>query len=115
MNDEIKEILDKLNKLEYDDIHLIICEVISRRKIKILLDYITNLQQENEHLSMELNTTMIERNNYLSRCEKANEYIKENKDKYYHDWGEDDGSYYTYLDETEIDKLSNILNGGNNE
>lgn len=48
MSDEIKTTLNKLNKLEYDDIHLIICEVISRREIKILLDYITNLQEQLE-------------------------------------------------------------------
>ena len=59
---------------------------------------ITNLQKENEEIK--------------DQKKKAIEYIKEHKDKYYHDWGEDDGSYDTYLDETEIDKLSNILNGG---
>lgn len=52
---------------------------------------------------------------YKSRCKEADEYIKEHKDKYYHDWGEDDFGYYNiYLDETEIDKLSNILNGVRN-
>ena len=41
--------------------------------------------------------------------DKAIEYINENKDKYYQDWGQDDGSYDTYLDEYEIKKLLDIL------
>ena len=48
--------------------------------------------------------------------DKAIEYINENKDKYYQDWGQDDGSYDTYLGEYEIEKLLDILNGvSNNE
>ena len=41
--------------------------------------------------------------------DKAIEYINENKDKYYQDWGQDDSSYDTYLDEYEIKKLLDIL------
>ena len=41
--------------------------------------------------------------------EKAIEYIKENKEKYYQDWGQDDGSCDTYLDENEVLKLLQIL------
>ena len=62
MNNEIKEILDDLDK-----------------NIDLLLDYITNLQQENERLTNELNTCMIERNNFLSRIDKVIDYIKEHK------------------------------------
>lgn len=94
MNDEIKELLSRLKRCNEEQ-YLV---EIDCRCSKLLLDCITDLKKENE--------------DYKSRCEKANEYIKENKDKYYHDWGEDDGGYDTYLDETEIDKLSNILNGG---
>ena len=99
MKDEIKKILDIENYRNKDgyveNIKLLPSEIHK------LSDYITNLQEEKDK--------------FKSRCEKANEYIKENKDKYYHDWGEDDGSYDTYLDESEIDKLSNILNGGDEE
>lgn len=41
--------------------------------------------------------------------QKAIEYIKENKEKYYQDWGQDDGSCDTYLDENEVLKLLQIL------
>ena len=58
-----------------------------------LLDYITNLQEENKRLSVELNKNMIERNNYLSK-EKAREYIRTH-----------------YLKPTEPE-LENILTGG---
>ena len=104
MNNEIKEInipdniLATLGDLTNGALNYYKTPKTIELKHKLLLDYITNLQKENE--------------DYKSRCEKADEYIKENKDKYYHDWGEDDGSYDIYLDETEIDKLSNILNGG---
>lgn len=57
MNDEIKEILD--NKLYFD------LEEEDYIKIK---DYITNLQEEKE--------------DYKSRCEKANQYIKKNTHEY---------------------------------
>lgn len=41
---------------------------------------------------------------------KAIEYINENKDKYYQDWGQDDSSVDTYLGEYEIKELLDILN-----
>lgn len=40
---------------------------------------------------------------------KAIEYINENKDKYYQDWGQDDSSVDTYLGEYEIKELLDIL------
>lgn len=40
---------------------------------------------------------------------KAIEYINENKDKYYQDWGRDDGSVDIYLGEHEIKELLDIL------
>lgn len=53
MNDEIKEILDFKENADY--------KRLSCDEIKILLDYITNLEQEKE--------------DYKSRVEKAVEYI----------------------------------------
>lgn len=41
--------------------------------------------------------------------DKAKEYINENKDKYYQDWGQDDGSVDIYLGEYEIKELLDIL------
>lgn len=42
--------------------------------------------------------------------DKAVEFINENKDKYYQDWGQDDSDVDTYLNEYEIKELLNILN-----
>lgn len=41
--------------------------------------------------------------------DKAIEYIKENKEKYYQDWGQDDCSTDIYLDEYEVFKLLQVL------
>jgi len=79
MKDEIKEILDYLgNDKNYN------CDCndgsyyleLPYREAHELKDCITNLQEENERLSVELNKNMIERNNYLSRNEKAIEKLK---------------------------------------
>lgn len=71
-------------------------------------NYITNLQEENERLAIELNKNMIERNNYLSRNEKAIEFIKE-KGCYY------SGDFDDILDLYDLNDLLNILNGGDEE
>lgn len=41
--------------------------------------------------------------------DKAIEYINGNKDKYYQDWGQDDGDHDIYLSEYEIKELLDIL------
>ena len=41
--------------------------------------------------------------------DKALEYINGNKDKYYQDWGQDDGDHDIYLGEYEIKELLDIL------
>lgn len=46
---------------------------------------------------------------------KSIEYINENKDKYYQDWGQDDSSVDTYLGEYEIKELLDILKRCQNE
>ena len=67
------------------------------------------LNQLNPKMEQELNE--YRRGYYKQKkvIDKAIEYINENKDKYYQDWGQDDGSYDTYLDEYEIKKLLDIL------
>ena len=47
MNKEIKEILDNI-KNKYEDYY--VQDIVSGNNLKQLLDYITNLQQENEQL-----------------------------------------------------------------
>lgn len=67
---------------------------------------ITKLKEENERLSVELNTCMIERNNYLSKIDKAIEYIKIN--------GEVIDIYEPEIIINKC-KLLSILRGENNE
>lgn len=67
----------------------------AKRCIDTINEYTTNLQQENEKQKEVI--------------DKAIEYINENKDKYYQDWGQDDSSVDTYLGEYEIKELLDIL------
>ena len=75
MKDEIKEILDKLNKIvPYASVPKELAYMttnITPQECKTLLDYITNLQEENERLKEE-------KEDYKSRNKKAIEYIKNN-------------------------------------
>lgn len=73
------------------------------------------LKQEKDSFEKIANQNYKVAEDYKSRNDKAIEYIRENKDKYYQDWGEDDGSYDTYLGEYEIDKVLSILQGVLNE
>lgn len=132
MKDEIKEILDKLQKVAN-------CETASRNALmeikdkdyQLLLDYITNLQEEvksanesitwwvnrfnalqeeNKRLSIELNKNMIERNNYLSRNEKAIKmFNNETLNKYYYGM-----SYEFEINDFKEDML-NILQGSDDK
>ena len=89
MNDEIKEILDKAKEIsKYGADGKQHTRFFNQFEAKSLLDYITNLQQENERLKETIkhyeDTTTFgdyvkEVNlliDYKSRCEKAIEYIK---------------------------------------
>lgn len=99
MNNEIKEILDDLrtykdryeyflfNNLSFSD---------RDYKANILLDYITNLKQENENTKKLKERYQLEKEIYKSRCEKALHLIKHN-----------DIYDYRVFEE----KLENILNG----
>lgn len=98
MNDEIKEILKEIESYENDKLCLII---LSQEQNKALLDYITNLQQENDDLKNRLENAVadcklrlqenerlkqtqyvwsydldMQLEDYKSRCEKAIEYLK---------------------------------------
>lgn len=123
MTEEIKEMLDKLNK--YDDYKYrnnngIRYKEIEAWEIELLLNYITNLQKENvnlkelcdkyeeEHntafklwtMKMEEMPDYEEKIKYKSRNEKAIEYIEERKNL---NW---------YADGVFVYELLNILNGG---
>ena len=132
MSEDIKEILDKFRKLEYDDYELEYdIDQIERKEEKLLLDYITNLQEENEELKMtnlaladditknkiikqevlteccgipigEIPMLTIKNDEYKQRIDKAIEYIN----KHFH-WGIDGND--------NIDDLLNILQGKSDE
>lgn len=84
-----------MNEERLNELFNIVNEGYSSIQEREIRDYITNLQQENRQLKEVIN--------------KAIEYIKENKEKYYQDWGQDDCSTDTYLDEDEVLKLLQIL------
>lgn len=95
MNDELKEILNEIECYRYEELCLIF---LSRKESNALLDYISNL----EH--------------YKSRCEKAIEYIKENKVKAYPPYGDnEDTDYDICLVEREINELLKILQNGSDK
>lgn len=71
-----KESLDKILDLE-DTI------VDKKECIKALEISFTNLQEENDRLAIELNKQMIERNQFLSRIDKAIDYIGNPLDNYW--------------------------------
>ena len=90
MNKEVELILKKLKIVsEEKERGLYLCD---KEHSKLLLDYITNLQQENERLKkLKENASNVcmaehryavdkaeEARDYKSRCEKAVEYIKIN-------------------------------------
>ena len=113
MNEEIKEILDiTLDYLEGID-ETRNTKILTTNETNILLDYITNLQKENERLKHQLNQ---EKPNYLQiwqledRIDKAVEYIKENCS-----YEEDTKYCYDDLCSSDVNNLLNILQNGSEE
>ena len=117
-NDEIKEIIDNIKKccnITKDQNFT----VYQRQDILKLLDYITNLQQENQKLKEldenypieeELAEAYRREENYKSIIEKAAEYIKENAK--YKKVSINNRKYYNeYL----INQVLDILNGRSDE
>lgn len=109
MTEEIKEILDYL-KPKYDIVDELGNDYkkVKFKDCKLLLDYITNLQQENgnlktnEQINVEVHNKQVEIiKGYKSRCEKAIEYIKMYKCDY---------SPYELTDSA-LRNVLNILNG----
>ena len=124
MKDEIKEILDILQKCkDYDDeVYL-----IKQHGATLLLDYITNLQEENEKNKeySEFYKDMSDKwkelsgvfkkscEDYKVRIDKAIEYINKSIDNHM-DWynyihGDEDGEVHN------LDILLNILQGKSDE
>lgn len=72
---------------------------------------ITQLEKENERLSVELNTCMIERNNYLSKNDKAIEWINSHIETY----TKNGISIIDWDTLSDPRKLLKILGGDNND
>ena len=70
MSEEIKEKIDKSKENHRYNI------TSSREWFENLLDYITNLQQENKHLNLQLDQTLKDYEELLIKISKAIEYIK---------------------------------------
>ena len=119
MNNEIKEILEYLNKHKegLKDKTYYPEDLLSCKDLLLLLDYITNLEKEKERLKQDLSyyqgygADMLHKNNGLEeRIEKAVEYIKSKKRTITKYEAEDtrlpiDTFMYG------VDNLLNILNG----
>ena len=116
MTEEIKAIFNEIkNEACYTNDELI----LTFSEGNSLLNYITNLQKENEHLD-KVNCKLRKKINndvYKSRNEKAVEYIK-----IYRSYESIDGTDYLKgkneigsLSLTQVDYLLNILQGGDEE
>ena len=90
MNKDLKKIIKEIECYQNEDMCLI---MLSQKENKALLDYITNLQQENHELksklecyengvyySSKVDELEQENEDYKSRCEKAIEYINKQND-----------------------------------
>jgi hypothetical protein len=76
MKDEIKEILEELNKFPYGKFYGLRQEQVNQ--INKLLDYITNLQEENRQTKLLKERYQLEKEVYKSRNEKAIEFVEQN-------------------------------------
>lgn len=124
MNDEIKEILNKLKSLVYDDYCLeFSVDYIERKEEKLLLDYITNLQKEIDRLNNMLNNAD---NKNLLLIEEINEKqdIIEKAIEYVNTWVCDEYSIaiqdpndecFCSTEPNAVDNLLKILQNGSDE
>ncbi len=85
MNDDIKEILDSIND-KYKDYY--VQDIVSGDDLKLLLDYITNLQEQLHQASLDIQE-LIERDiecpswcDKLTNLQQENEELKKNQ-RYY--------------------------------
>ena len=74
MSEEVKEILESLDKMAKAEYYPE--ELLTYKECKVLLDYITNLQKENKHLSKSYAEAILFNQ---KRCEQNKELQKENE------------------------------------
>lgn len=78
-------------------------------KDKFMKNGVFSLEYDKETLKDMVLELQEENKKQKEIIEKAKEFINENKDKYYQDWGQDDSSVDIYLNEYEIKELLDIL------
>ena len=108
MKDEIKEILDNFKNKRFGEYELkYVDDVISRKNIKLLLDYITNLQEGNKNLLEEVENIQNQNNKLIDIKNELQEENKELKKQVEYLMSDE------YLNQVkwERDFLENILNG----
>lgn len=112
MNDEIKEILDNLKNKDNDikGINFLKYQDLTRGEINLLLDYITNLQQENKIRQQDINNLAYQ----LAKMKEENERLKEeNNNKAINDYAHaiDESWYRELYDDykSRCEKASNKL------
>lgn len=116
MNDEIKEILDNFEKYEARyKLHNETQFIITHREIETLLDYITNLQEENEFLKLnnpEMNIEHFrivkENKRKIDNLRKENEKLKTTLKGTTHCFDEEEHKKLQQENERLKDKLSNV-------
>lgn len=134
MQEEIKEILDNFEKYEARyKLHNETQFIITHREIQILLDCITNIQEENEysnHCNEELRKKITNLEYKIERLEEDNKQLKDLCDKYeeehkttFEEWKKDikaNKKAIEYIEiglanEEEAEELLNILKGSDKE
>lgn len=122
MNKDLEKIIKEIECYQNEDMCLI---MLSQKENKTLLDYITNLQQENHELksklecyengvyySSKVDELEQENEDYKSRCEKAIEYNKEIVNNYLE---EDNCEYCDGRYATAKHNLNILQNGSEND
>lgn len=99
-----------MNKEIYEDLfkNVVINGHYPFEKLNEIKNYIKTLNTKIENLEQQCKKQK-------EVIDKAIEYINGNKDKYYQDWGQDDGDHDIYLSEYEIKELLDILKRCQNE
>ena len=114
MTNEIKELIDKLKDNDwYEVLDLTGTKWIELKQEETnqLLDYITNLQEENKHLNLQLDQALKDYEELQIKIDKAVEYINGFESiKAYYEYEECGYTEYNY-DESFKQDLLDILRG----
>ena len=133
MAEETKKIIDYLKRSNKNKFGFEQGKLINYEEAQLLLDYITNLQQENKRLKkdnksyQEYPFIIIEKNGVIcsknQEIERLNNIINElekyleNRNSFFKEMNRDYGTHHDLLDENEniLDKLKELKESVNNE